>query len=359
MAGALLVAGCSQQEFARSVGRPGGQKLPPTLVSQKTDTAKKSRSDKLAEMLARWRSEPGSSRAQDYRVGAGDVLEVSITSLETPDRTTSLLREVSQEGLIALPFVGEVRCAERTPLEIEASLRKLYGARYIQDPQISVSVSEYRSRTVVVVGAVEKPGVYVLPRNGSNLLSILAQAGGVTKDAGDELSIVRPIHEEDAPADASLPAEGTAPIAVGKREITVNLQELLDRGNLALNVEVRNADIISVSREEPQYVCVLGYVRSPGSFTLKAGESMSVLRAVSLAGGLTPSSRAENSVLIRRTPEGRRTYPLDLTQLASGEGPAVYLEPEDTVIVGSGALAKFMEIFQPRVGASAGYMMAP
>ena len=383
----IASAGCSQQEFARPFPRVSSHQIPQALISGTADGAGKTRSKKLAEVLARWETESGSSWDRDYEVGPGDVLQIAIAALESPDRTSALSREISQEGVISLPFVGDVHCSGLTTGKIEAQLKSLYGKSYIRDPQVNVSVGEYKSRRVVVVGAVERPGVYILPRNGSTVLALLAQAGGVTKEAGDDLAIVRPSRDDngseaenqqvavseppssradrepiasraDSPAQVDSAETGSS-IARKQREIKVNLGELVDEGDLSLNVEVRNGDMISVSRKDIGYVCVLGYVRSPAAFPLAGGESMSILRALSLAGGLTPSSRAENSILIRQTETGQKSYPIDLTEVVRGEGPALHLKSGDTVIVGSDALAKFMEIFQPRVGASAGYSVGP
>ena len=344
---AVVLGGCSRQEFSSSFPRG---KVPKALLTDPESESGKTRSEKFAEVLAEWEAQSAKSEDEDYLVGAGDILEISVLALELPDQTTALAREVSQEGVIALPYIKEVRCLDRTTGEIEGEVRKRYAGGYIRNPEVSVSVKEYKSRTVSVVGAVGRPGVYVLPRNSSTVLALLAEAGGVEKDAGDDLVILRP--REVTESGSAEDAQG------GKRqEIKVNLRDLLDGVDLTQNVEVRDGDIISVSREEERYVSVLGYVRAPQSFPLRDGERMTVSRALSLAGGLTPASRAENSVLVRRTETGQKAYALDLTQAVRGDGPTIYLEPEDTIIVGSDAVAKFMEVFTPSVGARAGYTM--
>jgi len=346
---AVLLGGCSRQEFGRSFPRG---KVPKALLTDREEGANKTRSEQFAEVLSEWEAQSTKGEDADYLVGAGDILEISVLALEVPDQTATLSREVSREGVITLPYIKEMRCLDQTTGAIEEEVRKRYAKGYIRSPEVSVSVEEYKSRTVSVVGAVGRPGVYVLPRNSSTVLALLAEAGGVEKDAGDDLVILRPRESETGTGEEG--AQG------GKRqEIEVNLRELLEGVDLSLNVEVRDGDIISVSRQEEKYVSVLGYVRAPRSFPLRDGEKMTISRALSLAGGLIPSSRAENSVLVRRTEEGQKAYALDLTQAVRGDGPTIYLQPEDTIIVGSDSMAKFMEVFSPSIGARAGLSMGP
>ena len=375
----FLWVGCSQQEFARGFPRLTPAKVSEALISDPAHSRPKTRSEKFVEVLAQWRAQSASAREADYLVGAGDILAISVVGVEAPGRTTTLEREVSLGGMITLPFTGEVGCLDRTTSQIEAQVKGLYGTDYIREPEVNVSVREYKGRTVTVVGAVERPGIYVLSRNYSTVLELLVKAGGVSKDAGDELVILRPGQEGDAPVqdgtggsrrekgsraesgiDAAIDEKDASILKRSGREITVNLRELLDEGDLSLNVEVCDGNIMRVPPAQMTYVTVLGYVRSPRSFPLREGEAMSVTRALSLAGSLAPNACAENSILVRRTESGQKAYPIDLTAIVRGEGPMIYLQPEDTIIVGSSLAMKFMEkIFQPSIGVSAGVGWSP
>jgi protein involved in polysaccharide export with SLBB domain len=98
--------------------------------------------------------------------------------------------------------------------------------------------------------------------------------------------------------------------------VVIDLKHLVDDGNLLLNLEVRGGDIITVPPRSPDYVYVLGYVQRPGAYELKDGVRVDALRAVALAGGLSPAARAENSYLVRETAKGQLVVPVDLTKIA-------------------------------------------
>ncbi|MBA4388059.1 MAG: hypothetical protein C0404_08770, partial [Verrucomicrobia bacterium] len=78
-----------------------------------------------------------------------------------------------------------------------------------------------------------------------------------------------------------------------------------------------------------------------------------------MAGGLTGTARAENSTLIRQTPEGQKVVPVDLTKIARGARPQLYLEPGDTVLVGSGFFARLSEFVKPTLSTGVNYAPVP
>jgi len=352
-----LLLGCSHQDLSRPIYyNPLGDFLDEGKPFVTEDKAVElSRAEKFARALARWRAESPLSKETEYEIGPGDILKVSIYALESPDRKSDLYPAVSQKGKISLPLVGEVRCAGLTPLQVQNKLVEAYGKGFIKEPQISVSVQEYRSRSVVVTGAVQSPGIYELSTNTSSVLALLSKAGGLAEDAGDRLIIVRPSAKEEGGSEAKAGDSEGPPTST----ISVDLKELIDKGNLSLNVEVRNGDIISVPRAEERYVSILGYVRQPGTFKVKGSSGLDVLHAVAMAGGLTPSARAEKCLLIRRTPGGRKIVRVDLTKIVRGVKPPLLLEADDTLIVGSDVAARFMEVFHGSISAGASLSPAP
>lgn len=380
---AVASAGCSHQEFSQPVLRKPVEVVSdlldrgePYLESGESPAQRRMR--RLAQALAAWQAEPG-HQPPDYLIGPGDVLEVGIFALEAPDKTTTITRTVSQDGYITLPWVGSLRASGLSARRLEESIKSAYAGRYIKDPQVTVTVAEYRSAAVVVTGAVKNPGVYYLTTNGSTVLSVLAQAGGLSEEAGDELLIIRAGNSRPsagnpapggarnnpgdavvelvpkAPEPATASAGGGGSPHSGPQAIAVDLRQLVDEGNLVLNLEVRSGDIVTVPPRAEQYVYVLGYVQRPGAYELKDGMRVDALRAVALAGGLTPSARAENSFLVRETPEGQKVVPVDLTKIARGVRPPLYMEPGDTLVVGSSTIAKLSEFIRPSVGAGIHY----
>jgi len=119
-----------------------------------------------------------------YKIGPQDELEVSV--FKVPELTRTV--QVAEVGTINLPLVGEVPAAGRTARDIERDLTAKLGAKYLQSPQVTVSVKEYNSQRVTIEGAVRKPGVYPIRRK-TTLLQLTAMAEGLSNEA-DQTSIV-------------------------------------------------------------------------------------------------------------------------------------------------------------------------
>lgn len=124
----------------------------------------------------------------DYRIGAQDVLEISV--FEVPEMTRTV--QVSGEGTISFPLIGAVQAAGHTPHALETEIARRLDARYIRSPHVSVSVKEFNSQRVTVDGAVRKPGVYPL-RETISLTQAVALAGGQDPEtAGSMVVVARP-----------------------------------------------------------------------------------------------------------------------------------------------------------------------
>jgi polysaccharide biosynthesis/export protein len=129
-------------------------------------------------------STPGSD---GYRIGPQDVLEISV--YRAPDLAKTV--QVAESGTVNLPLVGEVQAGGVTAQELERTLKTKLGAKYLENPQVTVFVREYNSQRVTVEGAVEKPGVYPY-RGRVSLLELIATAGGTREVAnGSDVMIFR------------------------------------------------------------------------------------------------------------------------------------------------------------------------
>lgn len=127
--------------------------------------------------------------ATAYRIGPQDVLDISV--FKVPELTKTV--QVADSGTINLPLVGEIAATGRTAQEIERDLTKQLGAKYLQNPQVTVFVKEYNSQRVTIEGAVKKPGVYPI-RGKSSLLQIIATAEGLTEVAEYDVAVFREIN---------------------------------------------------------------------------------------------------------------------------------------------------------------------
>jgi polysaccharide biosynthesis/export protein len=121
----------------------------------------------------------------DYRVGALDLLEISVFQVPDLDRTV----RINATGFISLPLIGAVAAGGKTVSELEAEIAKRLSEQYLQSPQVSVFVKEFASQRVTVEGAVNNPGIF--PITGpTTLLQIVAISRGFTQLADDRAIIV-------------------------------------------------------------------------------------------------------------------------------------------------------------------------
>jgi len=299
----------------------------------------------MSKALATWETEARKNNA-GYSVGGNDVLEISVLSLEGPGQTTRLKRTVSYEGKVDLPLLGSVQTGGLSTSDLANRIKIGYKGKYIKNPDVTITVQEYRSKPVVVTGAVSKPGVYYLRSNRSTVLEVLAAADSLKPEAGDTILIIRDGKRTGDVGDNKVAESKGA----GKGElIIVDLKQLADVGDLRLNLWVKAGDIISVPPRDRAFVYVLGYVQRPGGFEVPGDKPMDVMQAVAMAGGLTGSARAENSFLMRKTSSGRRIIPVDLTKLARGTRPPLNMERGDTLVVGSGLWARLAEFLRPSI----------
>ena len=208
-----------------------------------------------------------------YLLGSNDVLLIRVA--DAPELGAHPVR-VDPAGDIRLPMAGTIRAAGKT---IEALEAELIGRLevYIKEPDVSVSVTEFHSQPVSVIGAVGQSGVHQL-QGARTLIEILSRAGGVADDAGPTVRITRRIEW------------GRIPLPEAKDDQTgrfstvdIDLKGLLAATTPEKNIMVRPHDVITVPQAE--LVFVIGEVGRPGPLPL-SGRSVSVMEAVSASGGV-------------------------------------------------------------------------
>lgn len=244
--------------------------------------------------------EAAPQNAESYAIGVRDVLDINVfNQADLGGRYT-----VETDGGFSFPLIGRVVAAGRTVEELEETLRTRLLDGYFRDPRVTVAVAEYRSRQVLVMGEVRSPGAYPLSAD-TTLIEILSLAGSLTPHASGVAIVVRagerPAHpgeEAATPENDSAPPpsdnSGYEPPPVGGDAIRVNLRDLED-GDLSLNVALRDGDTVFVPRAQVFYV--FGEVRNPGSFPIQEG--LTVLQALSLAGGATEFAALKRITILR------------------------------------------------------------
>ena len=284
---------------------------------------------------------PLQASATDYVVGPEDLLEVQFFGQEDLNRQV----RVNGEGEITLPLVGPVKVAGLSPKSIERRLMQAYGSNYLRDPQVTLSVKEYRHQRVSVTGAVDRPGYYEIigPRK---LLEILAMAGGpqdkgVNSKAGDVVHVTR--------------SQGSP------QNLIIDLKRLQVQMDPEVNIPIRTGDVVHVPFAGNAYV--LGGVRSPGSVPVR--DNLTLSQALAMAGGTDPIL-ATSQVNIMRLDDQRNpiTITAHLGKVMSRQEPDVPLKDNDVVVVNVSSLKKGLYVFNKLIPGGGGsvsgaYRFAP
>jgi polysaccharide export outer membrane protein len=254
----------------------------------------------------------GQAQAKDpaYRVGPRDQLSVHVDE----DEKLNGDRRVSEAGTINLSLIGDVQVAGKTTSEIALTVKKLLEAKYMQRASVDVQVTEFRSRPISVIGAVKSPGNLSFSGRWT-LLEAITAAGGLSENHGNVVYILRR-------ADSGL-----------SDQVTIDLDDLLVRGDQRLNIPIFANDLINVPVTVEVTIYCLGEVAKPGALTFKSSERISVLTAIAHAGGLT--DRASRKILIKRAvrAEGPQEVTVDYNRILAGKEPDVDLRQGDVIVV--------------------------
>ncbi len=314
-----LAAGCALAQQSDSKHVPVS--MEDILRQQTANVPAKSGID-LNERL---RALSGAARfSQDYLLGPGDIIQVNVFGIE--DLKNKEL-PLDSEGKISLPFIDDVVLIGLTPRESEIKISTLYEASVMKHPQVAVSVKEYRSQFVNVLGAVLKPGTYQLNRR-AFLVDALAMAGGLLTEKAEAKVFIH-----HAGLASPSPAEKVAGVE-SKESLEIDLVQLLEKGDTSLNVPIYAGDVISVPERIERFYYVLGDVNRGGAFEIKKGESVTLSKALASAGGMMVTAKGGKTAIIRHNADGStRQIPIDIKKVLKGTTEDVELAQNDVVFV--------------------------
>lgn len=252
-----------------------------------------------------------SSKRSDYRIGRQDLLEISVFDVDELDQTV----RVSDDGSITMPLLGRIAVAGLTKSELEQLIARLLEDRYVRDPQVTVFVKEFESKKVAVSGAVKRPGTYEMLGT-KTLLEMISMAGGLDQDLGKNIVVFRP--DED----------GTT------KRLAVDLHKLIYDADPELNLVVIPGDIIYVPTVEKIRIFVSGAVRNPDLYEVPRDEPVTVLKAITLAGGTTDRAAEKKVQILRTDPNGERvSLIVNLRAVKRGKVEDPILQEDDIVLV--------------------------
>jgi len=258
-----------------------------------------------------------------YVLGADDQVRIWVLGLE--DVFDKPVR-IDGNGRIDLPLIGPTVAAGLTLEEFKAKIAQGLE-RQLKHPQVSVTVSEFGSQPVSVLGSVNSPGVHQL-HGRMTLAEVLSQAGGLRPDAGPTIIISRQIDQPALPPQLSK-LDGSGDFSVAELKV----QDVLEARNADSNIAIQPHDVITVP--QGQMVYVIGAVHKPGGFILHERDTISVLNALSLAEGLGQTPAEQNSRILRLSAGSaqRQEIPVDLKKVLAGKAENLELRPNDILLV--------------------------
>jgi len=207
--------------------------------------------------------QPASAEAarDDYVLGPGDAIRIQV--FQNPDLTVEA--RVSEAGVISYPLLGAIRVGGLSPTNVERLIgQRLRDGKFLQNPQVTVNITTFRSQQVSVLGNVTRPGRYPIETTGMRLSEVLSLAGGISPTGADEVVLVT--------------TRDGKPI-----RLEIDLVDMFASGDLTQDPQMQAGDVIYVNRA-PQYY-IYGQVQRPGMYGVDRG--LTLAQAIAKGGGLT------------------------------------------------------------------------
>ena len=285
---------------------------------EKLQTAREA-NDRIVQL-----AQAGGVRQGDYVIGSGDVLGIEVFDVAELSREV----RVNESGFISLPLIPvKILTKGLTTYQLQDKLAELLQVNgLVTNPLVTIVIKEQHSQPITVIGAVKMPQV-IQSVHQMTLLEALSQAGGITDDAGSNILITR------AAQVAGPDVPGAAP-AAQPMAITIDLNDLLDSGDAKYNIPLVGGDVVSVPRAGIVYA--VGALQHTGGFVMQSDrQQMTVLKIISLTGGLAPTAKPHDAIILRQDGGGvdRRQVPVDLSKILALKSEDVALQRGDILYV--------------------------
>ncbi len=282
--------------------------------------AKFSSVDFNQDIPAEWLRPP----KEAYRLGAGDELTIEVVSLPETQSTTF----ITPDGRLYYQNLSGVRVRGLTVPELKKLLEREL-AKWYHGPQVSVSLNTVKSRRFWVMGRVTTPGVYPLSRP-MTIIEAISAAGGLATAATPQLS-TGGVGDTIYTNPEELADLSRAFFIRDGKMVPVDFKALLQEGNMAYNLYVKDGDYIYLPGGAAKEIFVMGAVNIPRA--VRYTGDMSLISAIANAGGTTKYAHVQHVVIIRGSLTDPRVAVIPYKDVATGEVQNVALEPHDIVWV--------------------------
>ena len=266
---------------------------------------------------------PADSIRPNYVLGPNDQVLVRAPQAEEINEKPF---RIDAEGFINMPLVGRIRAGGLTVQELEADLVKRLR-EYIREPQVIITVVQFRSEPVFFVGAFQRPGIYPL-QGRRTLVEMLASIGGLQSNASRRIKVTRRAEYGPIPLPSAIddPEKKISTVEIG-------LGSLRENVNPAEDIVLEPYDVISVSRAELVYIN--GEVARVGGIELGERDSISIAQALTLSGGFTRDANRGKVRILRQVGDTTRRAPIevDLKRVFQGKDEDIPLLPNDVLYV--------------------------
>ncbi len=246
---------------------------------------------------------PAQAADEAYVIGAADVLEIQVWDNKDLNQTVF----VRPDGKISLPLIGELQAGGKTVKQLQDALAEAY-TKSVKGADVTVIVKEIKSRPVYFIGGFATPGAEQLTRN-LTILEGLSLAGGLLPGADGENAFVMR----------------------GDKRIPIDFTRLIQKGDITQNIKLEPGDSVVVPVAGLVYVH--GEVKAPG--VVKAASDLTVLRAISQVGGVTPLAATSRVEILRAEGDKKQQIKVDLDKVmkAPNDNPDIRLKPNDIIFV--------------------------
>ena len=241
-----------------------------------------------------------------YRLQRNDSIAVTMFQEEGMSRSAL----VGKSGSISFPLIGSVDIVGLTVPELEQRLTELYKKDYFVDPKISVIITRYATKSVVVSGGVTNPGGVPYPDEGTiSLAQAIAASGGIT-EMGDtnRITIVR---KKGGSTVTSMNQAGEV--------------ELLAGDTALVHMLPMNQVILTAT--------ISGEVNRQGEIQLPASGKLDILSAIAKAGGFSRIANQKEATLRRFTPQGYTVENIKLRDIRDGKAPMLFIREGDILVI--------------------------